>query len=298
MCDTDGAAVDEVRVADWNELNEQLYKGSWQQSIGRFRSNYAFRGMPDASYDLTTTLMRLGGAYDDLEEHLLRTFRRYARRYDTPRDSIWNWLAVAQHHSLPTRMLDWTYSPYVALHFATADLQQYDADGVVWCVDYAEAKRFLPPTLREILDDEGAHVFTSEMLDRAAATLRELQALSANEFVIFFEPPSFDDRIVNQHALFTLMSSAVGRLDRWLADKPALYRRIIIPAELKWEVRDKLDQANITERVLFPGLDGLSAWLARYYSPGPNRAIDGRAPEFQKPTGSSPGRWRDARTGK
>jgi len=50
-------------------------------------------------------------------------------------------------------------------------------------------------------------------------------------------------------------------------DHPELHRRITLPATLKWEVRDKLDQANINERVLFPGLDGLSRWLARYYTP-------------------------------
>jgi hypothetical protein len=56
----------------------------------------------------------------------------------------------------------------------------------------------------------------------------------------------------------------------WLAQAgDRLCRRIVIPARLKMEARDKLDQSNITERVLFPGLDGLARWLTRYYTPGP-----------------------------
>ena len=259
--------MNEIRVSNWAELGERLYEGSWQPSLGRFRSNFAFRGMPNAAFDLTTSLMRLGEGYENLEDHLLRTFRRYARRYELPTDSFWNWLALAQHHSLPTRLLDWTYSPYVAMHFATDDLDQYGEDGAIWCVDYVKTNRFLPDSLTAILGREGAQVFTAEMLGEAASNLKELDELAVEQFAVFFEPPSLDDRIVNQFALFSLMSSASARLDHWLAGKPECLRRVIIPAALKWEVRDKLDQANITERVLFPGLDGLSSWLKRYYSP-------------------------------
>jgi hypothetical protein len=63
------------------------------------------------------------------------------------------------------------------------------------------------------------------------------------------------------------MPGADSSLDTLLERNPELVRRIVIPAELKWEIRDKLDQANINERVLFPGLDGLSRWVARYYAP-------------------------------
>ena len=65
------------------------------------------------------------------------------------------------------------------------------------------------------------------------------------------------------------MSSTSATLDDWLAKHAKLARRVILPASLKWEVRDKLDQANVNERVLFPGLDGLSRWLTRYYWPKP-----------------------------
>jgi hypothetical protein len=262
--------VDEIRAASWSELQECLYEHSWNPTLRRYRSNLAFRGEPDAAYDLRSSLVRLvGEAADQLEGHLLRNFRKYAHRDAVPGDSVWNWLAVAAHHGLPTRLLDWTYSPYVSLHFATANLDLYHVDGVIWCVDYVQVAELLPPRLKTLLDDEGANVFTTEMLERGASTLQEFDRLAEEEFVIFLEPPSVDDRIVNQYALFATMSSPTGVLDHWLAAHDGLSRRIVVPAELKWEVRDKLDQANITERVLFPGLDGLSRWLKRHYTPNP-----------------------------
>ncbi len=265
----------DVRVTSWNDLQERLYEGAWQEPLGRFRSSQVFHGLGSAKHELTTTLARLGGEFERQEGHLLRNFRKYARRDSVQADSVWDWLAVAQHHGLPTRMLDWTFSPYVAAHFATEDTTLYGEDGVIWSVDTLGIHKLLPKKLQKILEDEGALVFTAEMLQRGAGTLAELDALKARDdasFVVFLEPPSLDDRIVNQFALFSMLSNPKEHLDQWLSRHEELYRRIVVPKELKPEVRDKLDQANITERVLFPGLDGLSRWLRRYYGPlGPAR---------------------------
>src|SRR5688500_8103132 len=146
----------DYRVCSWNELQDRLYAGSWQADLGRHRSSYAFRGMYDATGDLLTGLARLGGNYAQTEPFILRAFRKYARR-DVEwfhGDSLWNWLALAQHHGLPTRLLDWTYSPLVALHFATQAMAFYDRDGVVWCVDYVQANQRLPEVLKNILARE------------------------------------------------------------------------------------------------------------------------------------------------
>jgi hypothetical protein len=165
-------------------------------------------------------------------------------------------------------LLDWTYSPLVAAHFATTDLACYDRDGVIWVVDYVALHAMLPPRLKRILTRERSNALTVEMLAEAAPSLRGMEKLAKRDFVLFLEPPSVDARIVNQFALFSMMSTPEARLDQWLLrQKRRLARRIIIPAELKWEIRDKLDQANVAERMLFPGLDGLCRWLTRYYTP-------------------------------
>ena len=253
----------------WTDIIDQLYEGSWNDELKRFRSPFAFRGMPEANHPLSSPLLRLADGKADvrrLELALLRNFRKYATAEGTRSDSIWNWLALGQHHGLPTRLLDWTYSPLVALHFATACAPAFETDGVVWCVDFVEANRRIPAALQRLLADEASDTFTVEMLE-TLGTLKQFEALAPDPFVVFLEPPAVDRRILNQFALFSLMSSPEACFDDWLAAQPELCRRVIIPAALKWEVRDKLDQANVNERVLFPGLDGLSRWLTRYYTP-------------------------------
>jgi len=290
-------------VSTWLDIVDELYEGSWNPELERFRSPFAFRGAASAKHTLASSLVRLAHGPADvrrLELALLRNFRKYAHGEVTRPDSIWDWMALGQHRGLPTRLLDWTYSPLVALHFATEDPATFDTEGVVWCVNFVEANKRLPPRLRKILEQEGSDTFTVEMLG-SFKSLKEFEALRRDPFVLFMEPPAVDRRILNQLALFSLISSPEARLDDWLERNPPLVRKVGIPAALKWEIRDKLDQANVNERVLFPGLDGLGRWLARYYTPKagiPKAPPDPRQPKTR--ARPSPGRRsakRSPRTG-
>jgi hypothetical protein len=254
----------DITIHSWAELQDAVFTDSWNEGIARFRSNFVFRGVPRVTHALDSSLQT--GGFVASEKHLLTSFRKYALRSAVHGDWVWNWLSLAKHHGLPTRLLDWTYSPYVAMHFATHNVRDFDQDGAIWCVDYRQSNELLPRKLRKILEDDDANIFTTEMLNRVATTLEAFDSMGSDDFVLFFEPPSLDERIVNQFALFSLPSSANLSLEELLKRREATYRRIILPAALKWEIRDKLDQVNITERVLFPGLDGLSQWLKRYFT--------------------------------
>src|SRR3954466_14894765 len=174
--------IREVRVKSWVELQRELYEETWNPNLGRFRSDYAYRGMANANWDLHTSLSRLGGNFRELEGHLLRNFKKYASSTVPNVGSEWVWLALAQHHGLPTRLLDWTYSPYTALHFATVNVAEYDADAIVWCVNYVKAHELLPAKLRGVLRRERSNVFTAEMLDECASNLYKLERLSRGRF--------------------------------------------------------------------------------------------------------------------
>lgn len=261
----------EQKINDWHELNEILFDGTWDPIISRHRSTFAYRGVSDFCYPLANGLIRLGKPYKSMEKNLIKQFKKYAHRHVVEKDTEWHWLSVAQHHGLPTRLLDWTYSPLIALHFATVELDKYDKDGAVWKVNFSQVHNILQAQQTASLDALGARIFTVDALAETIPNLDALDSKSAPgyDIAVFFEPPAIDDRIINQFAYFSVLSQPYLMMDQWF-EMPHVKNKvdvvkIIIPKELKWEIRDKLDQSNINERVLMTGLDGLCAWLKRHY---------------------------------
>lgn len=253
----------------WTDLQTDLFN-IYEHDKDRFRSQYAYRGVSDKNYGLETSLQRIGRKPSEVEYHLIRNFQKYSpvNTLIDNYNNIWNWISLGQHHGLPTRLLDWTFSPNVALHFMTDDISTFSKDGIVWVVDFVAIKDQFPQVLKDKLKQQKTLSFTSNELKKYIGdSIDEIEQFEKNNgnAILFFEPPSMDDRIVNQFALFSFMLHPDTDKYKWLQQFPGLYKKIIIPAGLKWEIRDKLDQANITERIIYPGLDGISKWLARWY---------------------------------
>src|SRR3954466_7214367 len=242
-------------VSAWRELDDAIAEISRPKSKRHAHSTLVFRGLARSEYSHVSSLARLEGDYAALERHLVRNFRKYAHR-EVPGPTMWDWLALGQHPGLPARLLDWTFSPLVALHFATASWP--DDEALLLAVDCEGAHEQLPPTLRAQYEREGSLVFTTNMLAEHAPDLEAFDELSdADPFVVFFEPPSLDERIVNQAAVLSALSDPRCHMEDWLQAQPELWRAGRIPPDVKAAVRERLDQAHVNERVLLPGLDGL-----------------------------------------
>ena len=272
----------DINVDSWNELLSALHSLDMipfkERQGGHHRSSYVFRGMSNATWPLKTSLERLGSSPEKVEEPALRAFGRYAPIGTVSLKSEWDRLAVAQHNGLPTRVLDWTVSPLVAAHFATEEKEyrigEKAAAGVIWCVNADIVRdKLMSPEMRKYLLNAEAYVYSVPMLDSLYPRLSDFDDLKVcpDDMMVFFEPPSIDARIQNQFGILSAMNGPGKSHDAYLRRcaqvEPDLVRRIVITAAAKPHVRDMLDQNNITERMLFPGLPGLCDWLARYYGP-------------------------------
>lgn len=247
-------------------ISEQKF----DENIQRLRSPYLYRGVPDVKYRMVTSLQRnCKSLKKELEASVLRSFTKYAS-IDDPSlcESVWKQMIVGQHHGLPTRLLDWTYSPIVALHFANSEVNLDKLavrDCVVWRMDMRENNKSLPKNYRDVLDANSALVFTVDMLNEVADSLEKYDEDMGNRGIACIEPPSVDQRIVSQYSFFSVIPSGIDDIGAFYEENNDAIEKFIIKKELRWDVRDLLDQMNINERIMQPGLDGLSKLLARHY---------------------------------
>jgi hypothetical protein len=259
----------EIRVRSLGELIDRLTPGV-ESRTGRRRDAAVYRGARDADRPLLTSLDRLGGESPPhtkaaLEPHLIRSFSRYSRPHlGGAVANEWELLIAAQHHGVPTRLLDWTSSPLVAAHFATLPGRR-PSRVAVWRLDWLRVhERFGVPPLAMTVDDLEAigdvpHPFTPMAM---------IEQPTGRPFACMVEPPSLDTRIVAQAAAFTLCSDTSRSFDRFLEEHGLgeALTKVVIERDDVPAVRDQLDLVNVDERWLFPGLDGVASSIRRYYA--------------------------------
>jgi hypothetical protein len=293
----------EVPVKGWEELVRAIGKPEAigePEVIGKRGRRIVWRGMADKTWLLKTSLDRLldeiaqegpEGRWLYIESKMLDDFRARAGQYagelqKSYLDNNWEALSLARHYLLPTRVLDWSHSPWVAAWFAAMD--QTQTDGVVWWFDLdklAEAQgmqwdgygvpyRHRCPEKPRLNDGERVIRGIPIERDLGSVAFREPGKPWVTQMNYFFP----FRRMEAQQGLMTVCGklglSHAKAIDD-LADLPGSpdipRGRIVIPGWMKQDVWNRLASMNLNATSLeYPGLDLLAQDIERTWVP--NRA--------------------------
>jgi len=236
-----------IRLRSWEQYLSIISDSPYQ--------NWAFRGQRDASAPLFSALSRYlmtfrvdPRAWPHQEERILRIFKRKAIHFldHVPeRADDFQWLALMQDHGAPTRLLDFTWSPYVAAFFA---LRNSTKEGVIWACNPVEIEK-------------------ANKLDLGKAGGFRKHFLSASRsFVWMGEPYAMNRRLIAQSGTFLVpgvLDKSIEAILREYSNPQDTLIKFILPAD---KIRDngmrQLYRMNVTEATLFPDLDGLARSLA------------------------------------
>ena len=262
--------ISEVRIETMQQMMELISQQQYRPELKRHRDLRIYRGENNSAFTLCTSLQRNCKSHSKyLEGPMLQNFTKYAVLEEPIiEDNVWKQMIVGQHHGFPTRLLDWSFSPLMALHFATSEsyLDNMDAhDAVVWRIDVHELHDRLPEKYQKIMQKYCTTVFSVDMLQEVCDSLDQYDEDMKEDNMLVIEPPSLDRRIISQYSFFTVVPLGMRDIEAFLDTNTHETARYVIAKELRWQIRDFLDHQNITERMVYPGLDGLSRWLGRHY---------------------------------
>ncbi len=227
-----------------------------------------FRGQTDTSWGLVPRIWRK--QYSDANEAEMRLeFESVGHPLTvlaTPHDK-WHWYFLMQHYGAPTRLLDWTVNPLVALYFAVRDATE--DDGAVWVVDpwrwnRSHVRGLYGPAIAGWRETKG---YLLDLEEAFYTDKNENQ--TTKKWPVAIEPSHIDRRIAAQGSKFVLFgtrkdmtrSPAINR-PRRERGKHAVLDKIVVPNQIAQKLRGELNQIGINEGAMFPDLEGLGKHIA------------------------------------
>lgn len=270
---------------------------SWEELRRKFgiRHLWAFRGHAVAQWPPETTLYReamrqrhtTSGQLLSRESWMLYQFQRFAHHHRNdlpPSQHIADWLALIQHYGGPTRLLDFTYSLYVAAFFATESASE---DAAIWCINTYEINRLAKEKLAAHNNCGNISEIRRQMTNRFTELREEPQPPLG---VLHVEPDRMHERMYQQQGLFLVptnpdrpfLENLASMLEcdaslfhsdqkcKWstkfdlklIPHKEDIYVfKLLLPRKWHKEIIAELQYMNITAATLFPGLEGFARSL-------------------------------------
>jgi FRG domain len=225
--------------------------------------SWAFRGQADATWPLFSSLSRYlktyqvhQAAWPQQEARILRIFKRKAHlllQHLPAAEDSFEWLALMQHHGAPTRLLDFSWSPFVAAFFA---LEHAAVDAAVWAVFppglNTRPNRSIRPSQTIIGDEVGPWVQGSFEKHFLPNTL---------PMAVIGEPHNMNQRLLAQGGTF-VMPGVLDEPIEELVPVDSVVKFVLATDKIRREAMAELYAMNIGNSTLFPGLDGLARSLA------------------------------------
>lgn len=266
----------EINLKSWNEIHDYQ------------RRDWIYRGQKSAAWPLRSSFERLCDRWKiapsrrlKTESHLRREFARTYHLYGQhipKRHAQIEWMSLMQHHGTPTRLLDFTYSIYIAAYFALEDAEDKCA---VWAVDGVWVINQSVAQYCKIGKSEAA-IFkepTSEKHEKVASKLLfDGQSAMA---AVQLSPFQMNERLRTQRGTFLAPGDVSVSFENNIQSLPD-YRlrnyivKIVISKKLRKTAIIQLNEMNISRASLFPGLDGYAQSLGVYH-PAFSRSRHGKA---------------------